>query len=83
MDIEKFIIEQALIIIPVLYVIGAFIKRLETIKDKYIPLILLALGVAFSIGILGVSVQAIIQGVLVSGATVLGDQLFKQINKQE
>ena len=65
----KYITENALILIPVLYVIGMFLKALEFIKDKYIPCILLVIGIAFSIALIGFNVNAIIQGILVSGGS--------------
>ena len=40
MEFMEYITENALILIPVLYVIGMFLKALEFIKDKYIPCIL-------------------------------------------
>ena len=49
MEFMEYITENALILIPVLYVIGMFLKALEFIKDKYIPCILLVIGIAFSI----------------------------------
>ena len=82
MDFMNYIIENALILIPVLYIIGSFLKGLENIKDKYIPLVLLTIGIGFSVAIIGFSVDAIIQGILVSGATVLGNQLIKQYKKE-
>ena len=82
MIFQKYITENALILIPVLYVIGMFLKALEFIKDKYIPCILLVIGIAFSIALIGFNVNAVIQGILVSGATVLGNQLIKQYKKE-
>ena len=82
MDFMEYITENALILIPVLYVIGMFLKALEFIKDKYIPCILLVIGVAFSIALIGLNVNAVIQGILVSGPTVLGNQLIKQYKKE-
>ena len=82
MDFMNYISENALILIPVLYVIGMFLKALEFIKDKYIPCILLVIGIAFSIALIGLNVNAVIQGILVSGATVLGNQLIKQYKKE-
>lgn len=41
MDFIEYITENALILIPVLYILGSFLKGLENIKDKYIPLVLL------------------------------------------
>lgn len=43
-----------------------------------IPWVLLFVSIGFSIGILGISVQAIIKGILIVGAAVLGNQLLKQ-----
>ena len=82
MEFMEYITENALILIPVLYVIGMFLKALEFIKDKYIPGILLAIGIAFSIALIGLNVNAVIQGILVTGATVLGNQLIKQYKKE-
>ena len=82
MDFLDYIIDNVLILIPVLYVIGMFLKALEFIKDKYIPCILLVIGIAFSIALIGFNVNAVIQGILVSGATVLGNQLIKQYKKE-
>ena len=81
MDFMNYIVENALILIPVLYIIGTFLKGLEIINDKYIPLILMAFSIAFSIAILGLNVDSIIQGILITGATVLSNQLIKQSKK--
>ena len=82
MDFLSYITENALIIIPVLYIIGMILKGTEKVKDKYIPLILLPIGIALSMGIAGaITADAIIQGVLVTGASVYANQLVKQIQK--
>ena len=83
MDFMNYIIENALILIPVLYILGSFLKGLENIKDKDIPLVLLTIGIGFSVAIIGFSVDAIIQGILATGVTVLGNQLIKQSKKDE
>ena len=79
----NYIVEKCLILIPVLYVIGTILKNLEFIKDKYIPLILLPIGIALAIAIKGIDINSVIQGILVTGVTVYGNQIFKQINKEE
>ena len=79
----NYIVDNCLILIPVLYVIGAILKNLEFIKDKYIPLILLPIGITMAIAISGIDVNSAIQGILVTGVTVYGNQIFKQINKEE
>ena len=82
MDFLSYITENALIIIPVLYIIGMILKGTEKVKDKYIPLILLPIGMALSMGIAGgITADAIIQGVLVTGASVYANQIVKQIQK--
>ena len=83
MDFLNYIVDNALILIPVLYIIGTFLKGLEIINDKYIPLILMAFSIAFSIAILGLNVDSIIQGILITGTTVLSNQLIKQSKKDE
>ena len=79
----NYIVDNCLILIPVLYVIGAILKNLEFIKDKYIHLILLPIGIALAIAIKGIDVNSVMQGILVTGVTVYGNQIFKQINKEE
>ena len=79
--IQKFLIEEALILIPVLYVIGMFLKSLESIKDKYIPLIIWFFGVVLSMLILGFNVDGFIQGTLVAGASVFTSQIYIQTTK--
>ena len=78
MDILKYVNDQALILIPVLYIIGMFIKSTPKIPDWLIPFILLAIGILGSFALIGVSVQSVIQGILVSGTSVYANQLIKQ-----
>lgn len=79
----EYITENALLLIPMLNVIGMIIKNIEKIPDKYIPLILLGLGIVGSIAIMGLSPESVIQGVLVTGTAVYGNQVAKQIKKEE
>lgn len=81
MEVMQYIIDNALVLIPVLYILGAILKGTSRIDDKYIPIILLPIGIAFSIAIMGISVDAVIQGILVVGVTVYGNQVIKQISK--
>lgn len=79
----EYITENALLLIPVLNVIGMIIKNIEKIPDKYIPLILLGVGIVGSVAIMGISPESVIQGVLVTGTAVYGNQVVKQIKKEE
>ena len=83
MDIVSYIVENSLILVPCLLVIGSILKGTEKIKDKYIPLILLPLGIVGAIALGGFTVDSIIQGILVTGAAVYCNQLFVQGKKAE
>jgi len=78
MDILEYVDEHALTLIPVLYIVGMYIKSAPYIKDWAIPWIILFLGVIGSIALTGFTADSVIQGVLVSGVPVLGNQLYKQ-----
>ncbi|WP_346920809.1 phage holin family protein [Clostridium sp. UBA7339] len=83
MEFINYITENALILIPVLLIIGAILKNTEGIKDKYIPVILLPIGISLSVWVMGgFSADSVIQGILVTGAAVYGNQLIKQISKE-
>ena len=77
----EYISENALLMIPVLNIIGMIIKNTDKISDKYIPLILLFFGILGAIAIMGISPESVIQGVLITGTAVYGNQVFKQLKK--
>lgn len=79
MEITKYLAENMLPLVPFLYIVGMILKDTEIIKDKYIPLILLPVGVLFSLLISGLSPDGVIQGVLATGVTVYGNQVIKQL----
>lgn len=83
MEILKYITENALILIPVLLIIGQIIKSIEKIPDKYIPLILLPLGIVGAMALGGWTISSAIQGILVTGVAVYGNQIVKQLKKEE
>lgn len=83
MDILNYIVDEGLVLIPCLIIIASIIKHTSVIKDKYIPLIVLVLGIVGAYGILGFNVDATIQGILLAGATVFSSQLVKQLGKDE
>lgn len=82
MEALEYILDKALILIPVLNIIGMLLKGIEKIPDKFIPLILLAFGVLGTIALAGVSADSVIQGVLVTGVAVYGNQIVKQLKKE-
>lgn len=76
--LNEYIIKEALIVIPVLLILGKIIKETPRFKDWVIPYVLLVFGVAITVAMLGFNVDAIIQGILVAGAAVFGNELIKQ-----
>ena len=82
-NLINYVMDNALILIPAIYVIGAILKGTELIKDKYIPVILLPIGIVLGMLIVGFTVNGFIQGVLVTGVAVYANQLVKQTLKKE
>ena len=83
MELLNYITENALLLIPALVIVGMIIKQIEVIPNKFIPLLLLVVGVAGTLTLLGVTVDSIVQGVLVTGAAVYGNQIVKQLKNDE
>ena len=98
MDITNYIQPELLILVPVLIIIGAIIKHYTQADNRWIPLALTIIGVVLcTIWVLGTMpivawadiataiLTSIVQGVLVAGAAVYGNQLYKQLttNKKE
>ena len=79
MDMMNYIIEEGIIMIPALYIIGAIIKHTDIMANKWIPLTLLVISLILTpLVIGGYNPDNIIQSILVAGVTVFGDQLIKQ-----
>lgn len=82
-EILNYIVGEGLILIPAVYIVGMIIRKTDKIPNKYIPVILLPLGILGAMGIMGFTVRAAIQGILITGAAVYGDQIYKQMTKKE
>ncbi len=80
MNISDYLFEQGLAIVPLLNIIGKIIKETKFVSDRYIPVILLVIGVACTFGLMGISADSAIQGVLLTGTAVFGNQLVKQFS---
>ena len=74
-----YLIDKAMILIPCLWILGKIIKSTPKIPNYLIPYILLAFGIAGSIGLLGIEVSSIIQGILVTGLAVFGYESAKAL----
>jgi multidrug transporter EmrE-like cation transporter len=92
--IKEFIKPELLILVPVMYIIGMGIKA-SSINDRLIPfilgfvsIILSALYVIATTDLEGTKqiamaiFTAITQGILIAGASVYFNQMFKQITKK-
>lgn len=83
MDFLNYITENAYVLIPALWIIGRIIKGIEKIPDKWIPLILLPVGILGSLALGGFNIQSAVQGVLITGVSVYGNQIVKQFKKDK
>lgn len=90
-QLMEYIKPELLVVAVVLYIVGMGIKKTKTIKDEYIPVILGITGIilcavwvfATSQIITGQDIAmaiftAVVQGVLVAGASVYINQVIKQ-----
>ena len=92
--LKEFIRPELLVLIPVLYFVGAGLKKAQAFADKYIPVALGAVGIALAaLWVVSVSTitdpqdcamavfTAIVQGILVAGCAVYVNQIAKQAKK--
>ena len=95
-QIMNYVKPELIVVAVVLYFIGMGLKQAQAVKDKYIPLILGAVGVVLcAIWVLATSplgtgqdiamavFTAIVQGILVAGLSTYINQIIKQTNKTE
>lgn len=95
-QIMNYVKPELVVLAIVLYFIGMGLKKAETVKDKYIPLLLGFIGIVLcAIWVIATSplgtmqeiamavFTAIVQGVLVAGLSTYVNQLIKQANKTE
>ena len=78
MKLMDYIVQEAYILVPVLYVIGVFLKRTPKVRDWLIPWILMGLGMLGGFFLSGMKLSGLLQGILVTGITVFTNQLYKQ-----
>lgn len=95
-QIINYVKPELVVVAVVLYFSGTAIKKSESIKDKYIPLLLGVAGILIC-GIYVVATcslsgtqdiamalfTAIVQGILVAGLSTYVNQLIKQLNKED
>ena len=95
-QIMNYVKPELIVVAVVLYFIGIGLKQSQTIKDKYIPLILGLIGIILcAIWVIATSplstmqeiamaiFTAVVQGILVAGLSIYVNQIIKQANKEE
>lgn len=95
-QIMNYVKPELIVVAIVLYFIGIGLKQSQTVKDKYIPLILGLIGIVLcAIWVIATSplstmqeiamavFTAIVQGILVAGLSTYVNQIIKQSNKDE
>lgn len=88
---NEYIQPELLILIPVLVVAGKIFSDSDMVKNKYIPMLLggfgIALSIVYMISLYGLSLNGIftgiVQGILCAGTAVYGNQIYKQLGKEE
>lgn len=79
----NFIPQELLILVACIYVLGIFLKKMESVKDKYITVILMVFAIALSMVLTGFTATAFMQGILCWGVSVGVNQTNKQLSKNE
>lgn len=95
-EIMSYVKPELLVVAVVLYFCGMGLKQTQSVKDKYIPMILGVGGIVLcGIWVLATSplgngqeiamavFTAIVQGILMAGLSTYVNQMIKQTNKKE
>lgn len=95
-QIMNYVKPELVVVSIVLYFIGIGLKQSQTVKDKYIPLLLGLIGIFLcAIWVVATSplstmqeiamaiFTSIVQGILVAGLSTYVNQIIKQLNKDE
>ncbi|MFE0619724.1 phage holin family protein [Bacillus altitudinis] len=79
--IQGLIDGRLLIVLAACWVIGYVLKQTPKVPDWTIIYIVTAAAIVFVILMLGLSVENVVQGILVGAVAVFGNQLLKQTKK--
>lgn len=91
MDFTQYIKPELLLLMPVLWALGSFLKSTPNVRDWLIPYILMGVSIfltglwVFSMeGVTPIGIfTAITQGLLIAGTSVGANQLVKQAGKRD
>lgn len=95
-QITNYVKPELVVVAIALYFVGMALKQAQTVKDKYIPLILGGISIAICAmyvfatsscsthqDIVMAIFTAITQGILIAGLSTYVNQIVKQANKDE
>lgn len=82
-NIMDYVSESAIVLVLALHVIGDIIKGIKMIPNKYIPVILLPFGIIGAVVLMGVTIDSILQGILITGAAVYTNEILKKSLKEQ
>ena len=82
MNLMEFINAEFMVLVAVLYGLGKIIKNTKLMSDKFIPLILMIVGILFSIALDGANINSVMQGIIVCTVTVWGNEAVTQLNRK-
>lgn len=91
MEYTQYIKPELLVLVPVLLIIGRFLKASYKVYDNDIPFVLLIVSVILA-GLYVISREGLsfdsafisaVQGTLCAGASVFSNQLYVQLNKEK
>ena len=88
MDLLTFVPENLIVLIAATYVVGEFLKKAESVKDKHIVVILMVFTIIFSVilnnvfNVQGIA-DSILEGILCWGVAVGVNQVKKQMVKED
>jgi len=84
MDFIVGLIDPALIIVvAACWVMGFLLKQTPRVPDWTIVYLVTAFAILLAIGLIGLSVETIIQGILCGAVSVYGHQLVKQTRERD
>lgn len=78
-EIANFLDERLYIVVIAIYFIGVCLKKIPGIPDWTIPFILTVISIIICIGITGFDMISVVQGIIVTAVSVLGNQYYSQI----
>ncbi|GAB6170095.1 phage holin family protein [Clostridium carnis] len=90
-NLLTFIPKNLLILIAAIYVLGIFLKKIESVRDNYITVILMLFAITFAVLLNIINSQykvfyeavinAVLQGILCWGVAIGVNQTGKQLSK--